>query len=227
MSRNLETQESFKKGHASIAPGCYVYLEISDNGPGIAPEVIDRVFEPFFTTREGHRGLGLAWVYGTVTNNSGSVAITCPPGKGVTTHFYLPAEKTFAKGTHFSPEQLQGNEKILVVDDEEMLLKMCEKILSSYGYNVLTANNGPEALRILESHKYGFDLIITDLVMPSMSGRELMDRIRQKGFRTPIICSTGFRMQHGGALPEEDILRKPFTSTQLLSKVKEKLAGGS
>src|SRR5208337_1466375 len=122
------------------------------SGCGIEAEVLPRIFEPFFTTKRGgqHRGLGLAWVYGIVTNHGGGVAVSSQPGVGTSVRVYLPAEKRIVRGSGLAAnDDLNGTQTILIVDDEDLLLTMGQTILSAYGYRVLTANSGQVALDTL------------------------------------------------------------------------------
>jgi CheY-like chemotaxis protein len=223
-TRNLELAEPTQDRNAQLAAGAYVCVEISDNGCGIEPDVLPRVFEPFFTTkrRADHRGLGLAWVYGIVTNHGGGVAISSQPGVGTSVRVYLPSEKRIVRDHEVASNDLSGNQTILMVDDEELLLTMGKTILSAYGYRVLTANGGQKALEVLSHKDTPVDLVITDLVMPAMSGRELVEQIRQLSPATRIICTSGYV---GPAGQENDgaYLQKPFTSQELLLKVKQAL----
>src|SRR6266699_3254935 len=175
-TRNLELGEPAQDREVRLAAGAYVCVEISDNGCGIAPEVLPRIFEPFFTTKRdaSHRGLGLAWVYGIVTNHGGGVAVSSQPGTGTSVRVYLPAEKRIVRDAGVSPADLSGAQTVLMVDDEDLLLTMGQTILSSFGYRVLTANSGQKALDILSRNDPPVDLVITDMVMPAMSGRELV-----------------------------------------------------
>ena len=224
VTRNLELAEPTQDRNAQLAAGAYVCVEISDNGCGIEPDVLARVFEPFFTTkrRADHRGLGLAWVYGIVTNHGGGVAISSQPGVGTSVRVYLPAEKRIVRDQDVASDDLSGNQTILMVDDEDLLLTMGKTILSEYGYRVLTANGGQKALEVLSHKDTPVDLVITDLVMPAMSGRELVEQIRQHSPATRIICTSGYV---GPAGQEDDgaYLQKPFTSQELLLKVKQAL----
>jgi two-component system, cell cycle sensor histidine kinase and response regulator CckA len=223
-TRNVELTQATQDRNVRLTAGTYVCVEISDNGPGIEETALPRVFEPFFTTKQPpHRGLGLALVYGIVTNHGGGVAISSQVGKGTSARVYLPAEKTFVQHSMASDKELHGTGTILVVDDESLLLTMADAILSDFGYKVLTANNGQKALQILERPDTTVDLVITDLVMPGMGGRELMEKIRQQGNTMPILCMSGY------VLPEDKqtqsgYLQKPFTSNDLLRKVKAALA---
>jgi two-component system cell cycle sensor histidine kinase/response regulator CckA len=226
-TRNVELTEATQDRNVRLAAGAYVCVEISDRGTGIEAEALPRIFEPFFTTkRPPHRGLGLALVYGIITNHGGGVAISSQPGMGTSARVYLPAEKSLILDAVPSDSDLHGTGTILVVDDESLLLTMADTILTEFGYKVLTANSGQKALDILAHPLNRIDLIITDLVMPAMGGRELIEKIRQQGFAQPIVCTSGYVM------PEDKqaaagYLQKPFTSSDLLVKVKTALTGAA
>lgn len=226
-TRNVELTQPTQDRNVRLATGSYVCVEISDDGSGIEEAALPRVFEPFFTTkRPPHRGLGLALVYGIITNHGGGVAISSQTGQGTSARVYLPAEKTFVHDSMADEKELRGKGTVLVVDDESLLTTMADAILSDFGYQVLTANNGQKALQILEQKGSKVQLVITDLVMPGMGGRELMERIRQQGLHMPILAMSGY------VLPEDKVsqagyLQKPFTSTDLLRKVKAALMAES
>jgi two-component system cell cycle sensor histidine kinase/response regulator CckA len=224
-TRNQEVATPLQDGHARLAPGQYVCVEVEDTGCGIPNEVLPRIFEPFFTTKKSpnHRGLGLAWVYGIVTNHGGSVAVSSQLGRGTTVRIYLPAQKKFVRERTLPTNDLNGTETILMVDDEELLLTMGEMVLSSFGYRVLTANCGAKALEIVAQNPNQIDLVITDLVMPKMSGREVIEQLRRLAPRVKIICSSGYSRALS-AEAEEICLQKPFTSLDLLRKVRQALA---
>ncbi|HMP82485.1 MAG TPA: ATP-binding protein [Verrucomicrobiota bacterium] len=222
-TRNVQLNEPTQDRDAKLAAGSYVCVEISDNGGGIAPEVLPRIFEPFFTTKQkNHRGLGLAWVYGIVTNHGGGVAVSSRPGAGTSVRIYLPAEEKVVRDHGDYAGDLKGTETILMVDDEDLLLTMGETVLTSYGYKVLTANTGQKALDIVSKSQTHIDLVITDLVMPVMSGRELIEQVRKLSPSTHIMCSSGYSWptnQHDAP----SYLQKPFTSQELLMRVKQAL----
>jgi CheY-like chemotaxis protein len=224
-TRNLVLREPTQDRNVQLAAGNYVCVEVTDNGCGIEPEVLPRIFEPFFTTKQGgnHRGLGLAWVYGIVTNHGGGVAVSSQPGMGTSVRVYLPAGRKIVRYNGAATVDLHGTQTILMVDDEDLLLTMGKTILSAFDYRVLTANSGEQALEILSQHQSGIDLIITDLVMPNMSGRDLIEHVRQLAPATRIIRSSGYVWPMD---EEEDAnyLQKPFTSQDLLLKVKQVLA---
>jgi nitrogen-specific signal transduction histidine kinase len=224
-SRNLELTEPAQDRDLRLAPGTYVCVEITDNGCGIPLEVLPRIFEPFFTTKKegNHRGLGLAWVYGIVTNHGGGVAVSSQIDAGTSVRVYLPAEKRIARESSVDSGNLKGDQTILMVDDEDLLLTMGQTVLSAYGYKVLTANSGPKALEIVSQSKIPIDLVITDLVMPTMSGQELVEHLRRLSPQIRVLRTSGFvRPLHDD---ENDLiyLQKPFTSQELLSKVKNAL----
>ncbi len=224
-SRNLEITALTHDGAVRLEPGSYVCSEIADSGPGIPPDVLPKVFEPFFTTKQGHRGLGLAWVYGIITNHGGGVAIASQPGQGASVRIYLPASNKIASEGGASTDDLRGEEAILVVDDEELVLNMSRTILSSFGYHVVTASNGAKALELLSKAQPPIDLVITDLVMPQMSGRELIEQIQALSPGIPIICTSGY-VRASGKENAATFLQKPFTSQELLRRVKQALTAG-
>src|SRR5579883_1711392 len=146
-TRNIELAEPSQDQNVHLAAGAYVSVEITDDGEGIPAEVLPRIFEPFFTTKgKAHRGLGLAWVYGVVTNHGGGVAVSSQPGTGTSVRVYLPAERHVLKENGTGAIDLRGTETILMVDDEDLLLTMGRTILSAYGYTVLTASSGKQAM---------------------------------------------------------------------------------
>ena len=221
-SRNLDVPALTHDGAVRLEPGSYVCTEISDTGGGIDPEVLPRVFEPFFTTKQGHRGLGLAWVYGIITNHGGGVTVASQPRHGASVRVYLPAtSRTAAEGAAGTGD-LRGDHTILVVDDEELVLNMSQTILSSFGYRVVTANSGAKALEVFSTGNSPIDLVITDLVMPQMSGRELIEKLHGVCPGLPVISTSGYLRASGKDSPAS-FLQKPFTSQELLRRVKQML----
>jgi two-component system cell cycle sensor histidine kinase/response regulator CckA len=224
-TKNLDLTQPTQDRNAQLAAGAYVCAEIADDGCGIEAEVLPRIFEPFFTTKRGnkHRGLGLAWVYGIVTNHGGGVAVSSQPGGGTSVRVYLPADKKFVKEEVGNVADLTGTGTILMVDDEDLLLTMGETVLTAYGYKVLTANSGQKALDIISRGDPAIDLVITDLVMPNMSGRELVEHVRRLSPGTRILSSSGY-VRPSEEQDHTSYLQKPFTSQDLLLKVKHALA---
>jgi nitrogen-specific signal transduction histidine kinase len=223
-TRNQDVPEALQDGAVRLAQGHYVCVEFEDGGCGMSAEVLPRIFEPFFTTKQSpnHRGLGLAWVYGIVTNHGGTVAVTSQLGKGTSVRVYLPAQKKIVRDHALPDANLSGTETILMVDDEELLLTMGEMVLTSFGYRVLTAISGQRALELFTENKGRIDLVLTDLVMPKMSGRELVEQLRRLAPKLRVICSSGY-VRALSPEDEELYLQKPFTSLDLLRKVKQAL----
>ncbi len=224
-TKNLDLTHPTQDRNAQLAAGSYICAEITDNGCGIEPDVLPRIFEPFFTTNRGgtHRGLGLAWVYGIVTNHGGGVAVSSQPGSGTSVRVYLPADQKIVRDDIRNTADLTGDQTILMVDDEDLLLTMGQTILSAYGYRVLTANSGQKALDIISKSDQPIDLVITDLVMPNMSGRELVEHVRRVSPYTRIVCSSGYVRPTTEEQEHAVYLQKPFTSQDLLLKVKQAL----
>ncbi|MDX1953434.1 MAG: ATP-binding protein [Verrucomicrobiota bacterium] len=222
---NVDINEPRHDGNVTIAPGSYVCVEFSDSGCGIPKEVLPRIFEPFFTTKNNpaNRGLGLAWVYGIVTNHGGSVAVSSEVDVGTSVRIYLPAHKRIVKDRTVKPDDLSGNHTVLMIDDEDLMLTMGETVLSAFGYRVLTANSGEKGLAVFARNAREIDLVITDLVMPQMSGRELIEELRKISPDVPVICASGF-VRNANTEEDEMYLQKPFTTQELLRKVKQVLS---
>jgi two-component system, cell cycle sensor histidine kinase and response regulator CckA len=221
-SRNLDITEATQDRTAQLAAGAYVCIDISDTGIGIEAEFQSRIFEPFFSTKHGHRGLGLAWVYGIITNHRGGVAVSSEVRQGTSVRVYLPASQKLVAETTFVTANIGGNHTILMVDDEDLLLTMGKTVLTAFGYNVLTANSGPKALELVAESKARIDLVISDLVMPQMSGRELIEQLRLRLPGVPVLCTSGV-VRLASDRETEMYLRKPFTSQELLQHVQQTL----
>jgi signal transduction histidine kinase len=223
-TENHQLELAVWEGSTAIKPGSYVSFEILDEGGGVPMDVMNRIFEPFFTTKpkQNHRGLGLAWVYGVVTNSGGNVAFN-NKGLGLSAKVFLPAQKNMMSNVSHKMEDLRGNQLILMVDDDFLLLNMGEVVLGEYGYEVKTAANGEEALKTLKELDFKVDLVITDMVMPKMTGRELIERLKKVAPHLPILCTSGYH-RPVTAKEETMYLRKPFTSQELVRKVKQLFA---
>jgi signal transduction histidine kinase len=209
---------------AELPPGTYVCVETIDTGCGIPLDLQPRIFEPFFTTKPNppHRGLGLAWVYGIVTNHGGHVAVSSPPGQGTSVRIYLPAQARVVWDEPTPDDDLTGSARILMVDDEELLLTLGQTVLSAFGYEVWTASSGAQALQFFSQDPAQIDLVITDMVMPNMGGRELIDRLRTLAPGVRILCTSGY-LRPAGYEGHELFLQKPFTTQALLRRVKQAL----
>jgi PAS domain S-box-containing protein len=229
-TRNEELDEAFLQPEARMTPGPYVVLVVSDTGIGMEPEVAARAFEPFFTTKPAGSGtgLGLATIYGIVTGSGGVVRLYSEPSLGTTVKVYLPAtsaEVTTLGVSASEPEvrARQGNETVLVVEDEPAVRELARRLLVEAGYDVLVASNGRDALEAFDARGGNVDLVLTDLIMPGMSGRELAHRLRARRPNVNVLYMSGYT---AGLLGEqafldegEDLVEKPFTRALLLRKV--------
>ncbi|HKQ40538.1 MAG TPA: ATP-binding protein [Verrucomicrobiae bacterium] len=226
-TRNSDIEATLQDANVRVAPGCYVCIEIIDNGRGIPTEILPRVFEPFFSTKPGHKGLGLAWAYGAVTNAGGGIAISSGTNQGTSVRLYIPAHKRVSRETAFlatRPDAGAGK-TILLVDDEDLVLGVGRTVLSASGYKVLTALSGEKAIEVLADHKGEIDLVIVDWVMPRFSGQQLMDMIRAEYPSIAVLCTSGYA--HVPGTGHTDFLQKPFTTQKLLERVKDKLSSPS
>ena len=222
-TRNVDVTDFVHDGAVRLIRGAYVCVEITDDGCGIETSAQSKIFEPFFTTKQGRRGLGLAWVYGIISNHGGGVAVTSQAGKGTSVRVYLPAMKKIVEEKPLVDESLAGEGTILFVDDEDMLVALGQMLLSTAGYKVLTANSAERALEVFERTQEPIHLMITDMVMPRMNGRELIQRVSGAYPKTRIICSTAC-MRTANTVQDYNFLSKPFTAQELLRRVKTALA---
>ncbi|WP_067497149.1 PAS domain-containing hybrid sensor histidine kinase/response regulator [Actinoplanes sp. TFC3] len=221
--------------HPELESGDYVRLRVSDSGRGMTPDVIERAFEPFFTSRPNHEatGLGLATVYGIVNQAGGSVSIASEPGLGTTVTVLLPScSSEVAVGTDADakPSALDGRgETLLVVEDEAALRDVAGRILSGAGYRVLAADGGPRALELAALHEGAIDLLVSDVVMPGMLGSELAERLADVRPGTRVLYMSGYAQpvlaSQGTLDPGVALLEKPFTAVDLLSAVRKRLDG--
>ncbi|MGI6461513.1 MAG: PAS domain S-box protein [Candidatus Hydrogenedentales bacterium] len=216
------------------APGAYSVIMVSDNGCGMTPEVLEHVFDPFFTTKAVGKGtgLGLATVYGIAKQHGGYIWADSIPGKGTRFRLYLPAIDKQPEG-RLRPKPLagsaRGHETILVVEDEEMVRNLTCNVLRKYGYTVLTAQDGEDALRVAESSGNAIDLLLTDVVMPRMGGLELYEQLAPRVPRMKVLFMSGYANELVSdcvALgPDTVLLQKPFTVQSLTEQVRSMLDG--
>jgi PAS domain S-box-containing protein len=219
------------EGDGGGALGDRVALRVSDTGVGMSPDVLARVFEPFFTTKEVGKGtgLGLAMVYGVVKQSGGHVMARSLPDQGSTFTIYLPAvvEKAEPAGAALAGLP-RGSETVLLVEDEEAIRSLAVRLLSQSGYGVLSAADGASALQLLAGHKGGIDLLITDVVMPGMSGPQVAAAVRAKYPQVKVLYASGYagdELRRHGVAVDGNLLAKPFTLTQLAEKVRGVLGG--
>ncbi|MBM4279106.1 MAG: PAS domain S-box protein [Deltaproteobacteria bacterium] len=228
---NVELDEAYAKRHIAVKPGFYVMLSISDTGVGMPPEVKERLFEPFFTTKEMGKGtgLGLSTVYGIVKQSGGNIWVYSEPGQGTTFKIYLPRvdEPLEERKEEVIQEVTKGDETILVVEDEETVRKLAVRLLKKQGYQVLEAPDGGQAFILCEKYEGSIHLILSDVVMPGMSGRELVERLQKIHPEAKILYMSGYTdnvIAHHGILEKGiEFISKPFTLESLARKVREVL----
>lgn len=232
-TRNVYFEQAVNERHVDVKPGSYVELQVSDSGVGMDAETQAHLFEPFFTTKAAGRGtgLGLATVYGIVKQAGGAIWVYSEPGKGTTFKIYLPQVEASQPGPEQfqATEDLHGSETILIVEDQEQLLKIAASILSGYGYRVLTANSPSAALAISREFQGDIDLLLTDVVMPEFNGLELAEQLKgqRPGLRTLYMSGYSERLVADPSAVEGQYLDKPFTPDRLAAKVKEVLASAT
>ena len=224
--------EDYARLRFGVAPGLYAMLVVSDSGQGMSKSVQEHVFEPFFTTKEIGKGtgLGLATVFGIVKQSGGHIALYSEPGQGTTFKVYFPrTEESPDREVHSTlhPMELLGTETILLVEDEDAVRQFVYKALTRQGYTVLVASNGAQAAAIAEQHGGPIHLLLTDVVMPNMSGRVLADRLLPRHSNTRVIYMSGYTedtiVRQGVLEDGANFLSKPLTLAAMLRKVRDVL----
>lgn len=226
--------ETYCETHADFIPGSYVLLAVSDDGCGMDKEVLEQLFDPFFTTKPRGKGtgLGLATVYGIVKQNHGFINVYSEPGTGTTFKIYLPrhgSDRADADATPTLAAAPTGTETVLLVEDEAALLKLGTRMLERLGYTTLAADSPNQALQLAESHEGAIHLLLTDVIMPEMSGRDLWRRL--SALRPDLKClfMSGYTanvIAHHGVLDEGvHFLQKPFSKDELATKLREAIQG--
>jgi signal transduction histidine kinase/ligand-binding sensor domain-containing protein/CheY-like chemotaxis protein len=230
---NVFVDESFAQRHPTLAPGEYVRMSVSDTGVGMDEHVMKHMFEPFFTTKEPGKGtgLGLATCYGIVQQLDGAIYPESELGKGTTFSVFLPRIDMPAEPTPRTAEHrvARGSETVLLVEDEPLVREIAKSALSDQGYQVLEAEHGEEALVVAREHDAGIALVLTDVVMPKMGGRELVELLRRERPGIRVLYMSGYA---AATIDEQDVdepgtsfLRKPFALAEMLGKVREVLDG--
>jgi len=231
---NVELDDVYFQNHGmKSVPGSYVMIAITDSGIGISEGIRTRIFEPFFTTKERGQGtgLGLSTVYGVVKQNNGHILVESELGKGTKFKVYFQKIKTdeVSDDTEekLDENRLKGSETVLVVEDSKTLLKLTRKMLESYGYKVLTAQNANEAMETFNRYDKPIHLLLTDVVMPGMSGRKLAEQIQSESSKVKVLYMSGYTddtiSKHGILNDDIEFIEKPFSQKDLGLKVRNVL----
>src|SRR5438552_1496736 len=234
-TRNIDLDSSYTLEHSLVKPGPYVQLTVSDSGIGMDEETQAHAFEPFFTTKPRGQGtgLGLAMVYGTVKQSGGFIWVYSEPGHGATFKIYLPrVDAPVESATPPAPVERppRGSETVLLAEDEPAVRAIAQQVLERQGYTVLAAPSGADALALAAQHGATIDLLLTDVVMPGMSGRDLADRLTAQRPGIRVLYISGYTdnaiVRHGMLEPGLAYLQKPFRPDALVRKVREVLDAG-
>lgn len=231
-THNVQIDEPYLRTHLEAPGGPCVMLVVTDTGCGMDESTQANIFEPFFTTKEPGKGtgLGLATAYGIIKQSGGNITVYSEPGQGTTFKIYLPAHEMMAQSlavASASPVARGGHETILLVEDEAMVRSLVQSILQAEGYTVLEAGHGSKALILAAQHQGSIDLLVTDVVMPDMSGRELAEQLKTLRPQIKLLYMSGYTddavVRHGLLTAEVEYLSKPFSPSSLISKVREVL----
>ncbi|NOX88666.1 MAG: PAS domain S-box protein [Calditrichaeota bacterium] len=229
-TRQVQLDSSYKRLHPDVEPGAYVQLSITDTGVGMSGEVRRRIFEPFFTTKEKGKGtgLGLATVYGIVKQSNGHIFVYSEVDKGTTFKIYFPAvrsQKSFTRRECGETKSRGSGQRILVVEDEYLVRELICDTLQTLGYKIFEASNGDQALKIYKKHKDEIDLVLTDLIMPVMNGKKLIEIISRDNPELQVLFMSGYDdsaiSKHGMLESGINYIQKPFSPRILANKLQE------
>lgn len=229
-TRAIYLDETFVKTHQGSSIGSHIIISVSDTGVGIKKETLSKIFEPFYTTKKEGKGtgLGLSTVYGIVKQNNGSVYVYSEPQQGTTFNIYWPCitiEEQNTDEENNDEEILGGNETILVVEDDKSVIEFVRSFLTSLGYNVLTESNGKKALEFSKENPGLFQLLLTDVIMPEMNGKELAEELNKFIPNLKVLYASGYSGEHisnNGILDEElNLINKPYSMYMLAKKIRE------
>ena len=232
VTENVEVNDGFVATHRDAMTGPHVRVTVSDTGSGMGPDVLKHLFEPFYTTKPLGKGtgLGLATVYGIVKQSGGYIWVESTPGEGTSFMIHFPRVSS-ASGTMVAAStdarEVSGTETILLVEDQREVRDVVRQALQRHGYHVLEAVDGDAALALLLAGAGPIHLVLTDVVMPNMSGRELVDKITQHDRSIRVLYTSGYTddaiVRHGVLDPGIAFIQKPFTPEQLLTRVRDVL----
>jgi two-component system cell cycle sensor histidine kinase/response regulator CckA len=236
-TEEVELNEVYAAEHIGVKPGPHLMLAVTDSGTGMDKATQARMFEPFFTTKEAGKGtgLGLATVFGIVRQSGGTMSVDSEPGRGTTFKLYFPRADRVAvvRSSSRPPDgrHLRGAETVLLVEDEECVRTLARTILTKYGYRVLEAPGGHEALLLCDQYRAPIDLLLTDMVMPRMNGRQLAERLLSLRPELKVLYMSGYTddavVRHGIEDATIAFIQKPITPETLARKVRETLGGGA
>jgi two-component system cell cycle sensor histidine kinase/response regulator CckA len=228
---NVELHESYTKSHPEVTPGLYVMIAVSDTGTGMDRETAQRIFEPFFTTKEVGKGtgLGLSTAYGVMRQSGGHILVYSEKGQGTSVKLYLP--RVFAipetMPAALRDPDIHGTETVLVVEDDDAVRSLCRRTLERSGYHVLQAESGEQAIVLCSAHAGPIHVVLTDVIMSRMTGRDLADALAERRPEARVVFMSGYTtdavLRHGVIADRTNYLEKPFTPAALLWKVRDVL----